>query len=68
MKTQPALGEERYHKSRQCILKQRITLQTRGPNVKAIVFPVAGRDVTVGPKTELTKEMVLLGCGDREES
>ena len=52
------------------ILKSRdITLPTKVHLVKAMVFPVVIMDVRVGLERKLsTKELMLLNCGDAEDS
>ena len=52
------------------ILKSReITLPTKFPLIKAMVFPYPFMDVRVGPERKLsTKELMLLNCGVGENS
>ena len=52
------------------ILKSRgITLPTKFPLIKAMVFPYPFMDVRVGPERKLSaKELMLLNCGVGENS
>ena len=53
-----------------CALKSRdITLPTKIPLIKAMVFPVVMCDVRVGPQRRLrAKELMLSNCGVGEDS